>query len=172
MKNYTILSILALLLGGCASVPKTVTDTVTLYPDNAKAQQWGVIRFYRQYLSTSNNATDNVVTVNLPNGKALKGQLLFLDNGGTAVSDSGFGGLISVGIGHRVGSRGSVGFSLTPRVAHYRSEIEKVSFNAFGEGLGLNCNGDFNRRQRQGILTCQMTNGMSYRGNLQRVVVQ
>lgn len=168
MKKYTALSILCLLLTGCASTPKTVTDTVTLYPNNSKAQQWGVIRFYRQYQSHS---TDNVVAVNLPNGKVLKGQLLFLDDGGTTVSDDGFGSSVTFGIGHHIGRRGSFGFQWTPRVAHYRSDVEKVSFNAFGEDLGLNCNGDFNRRQRQGILTCQMTNGMTYRGNLQRVVV-
>lgn len=168
-KQRIILSALLItFLTGCATV-KTVTDTVTLYPSNDKAQKWGVIRFYRQYRTDSDN---KVFRVELPNGKKLEGQLTYLERSGSTTFDDGFNGRVTFGIGHSFGSHAAWGINLTPQIGHYRSDIAKVSLNAFGEGLGLNCNGDYNRRQNKGILNCQITNGMTYRGNLVRVVVR
>lgn len=154
-----------LLLGGCARV-YTVTDTVTLYPANATAQPWGKLSFYSQYQSQS---IPDRVTINLPNGQMLNGQITYLDNSGSSEGDGFWDNVhIGVGVGHHF-RHGSVGFGLSPSVRSYRSDKQQVNINAFGNQLSMNCQGEFNRRQKSGTLQCTLTNGMMYSGTLRRV---
>lgn len=154
-----------LLLNGCAKV-YTVTDTVTLYPANAAAQPWGKLNFYSQYQRQS---IPGEMTINLPNGQMLRGQMTYLDS-----SESNVGGFwdnvrVGVGVGHHF-RHGSVGFGVSPSFRSYRSDKQQVSINSFGAQLSMNCQGEFNRRQKSGTLQCMLTNGMRYRGTLRRVI--
>lgn len=172
MKNSLMLPLLAgvaLVMSGCAGV-YTVTDNVTLYPANQSAQKWGVLNFYTQYQS---NQLPGKLHITLPDGKQLTGQMTYVEDSGTEYEDDGWFNDVSIGIGHgfrRGGGYWGVGW--TPRLSAYRSNLEKVSINAFGANRGLNCSGEFNRRQQAGTLTCQVTNGMHYRGTIRRVTVQ
>lgn len=155
------------LLSGCATA-YTVTDSVTLYPANQSAQKWGVINFYSQYQS---NQLPNKLSINLPNGNSLSGQLTYIENSGTAVEDDDWFNNVSIGVGHGF-HHGYWGVGWVPRIATYRSNIDKVSINAFGDKLGMNCRGEFNRHQQTGTLDCQFTNGMNYRGTIRRITVK
>lgn len=154
---------------GCSSV-RNITDTITLYPDNAAAKQWGVINIYRQQRTDKPN---NQILVDLPNGKQLQGQLTYLENSGNVVSNDDFWDHMSFGFGQSFGNHhgGMFGISVSPRSGEYRSNVATVGLNAFGENLGMNCQGEFNRQQQQGLLNCQLTNGMKYRGTLRRISV-
>lgn len=167
-KSNIALCAALLVLAGCASI-RTVTDTVTLYPDNQAAQKWGVLTFYTQYQS---NQRPNQLTIALPNGKELKGQLTYVQETGNIKSDGSFWDNVSFGIG--VGSHhgGFGGVSIGTRSGSYQSDKLNVSLNAFGDNVGLNCQGEFNQKQNNGTLNCQLTNGMRYRGTLRRVAVK
>lgn len=155
---------------GCASVA-TVTDSVILYPANQSAERWGTLNFYQQYQS---NTTPQAMTITLPNGKVLNGQITYVVDSGKTTDEGGFWDNVHIGVGVGVGHRhgGFGGVSISPRSGTYRSDKSQVAVNAFGDGLGLNCNGVFNARQNSGTLQCQLNNGMAYQGTLRRVIVR
>lgn len=161
----------ALLLGGCAKI-YTITDSVTLYPENAPAQKWGMLRFYSQYQS---DMLPSDISVSLPNGDALSGQLIYIaDSGVTESDDDGWFNNVNVGIGvghHFHHSGWGFGMSTPVRNTYY-SDKQQVSINAYSKALSMNCQGEFNRRQKTGTVSCQLTNGMHYTGTLRRVVSQ
>lgn len=160
----------SVLLSGCTSV-YTVTDSVTLYPDNATAQKWGVINFFSQYQS---NQIPSKLQIHLPNGKTLNGQLTYVQDTGRTTTDNGFWNNVHFGFG--IGSHGHHGgfggVTIGPQNSTYQSDKSAVSINAFGDNVGLNCQGAFNQKQRSGTVNCELTNGMKYRGTVRRVVVK
>lgn len=158
-------------IAGCSKV-YTITDNAMLYPANASAQSWGMINFYSQY---QNSELPSAIRIALPNGQAMNGQMTFVENSGTTDADDDFWDNVRVGIGvgHRVGRHGSWGFGVSsPSRSTYHSDKQTVSVNAFGEQVGMNCQGDFNRRQKAGTLHCKLTNGMEYNGTLRRIITQ
>lgn len=166
-QNMQALSLSMLCLYGCAGA-YTVTDNVRLYPANKAAEQWGMLQFYVQYQS---NSLPTKLDIELPNNKQLSGQLTYLENSVTAVEDDGWSNDVNIGVGYGF-HRSYWGGSWSPRVSTYRSHISKVSINAFGAQLGLNCSGEFNRKQQTGTVDCTLTNGMAYRGTLNRVTAK
>lgn len=166
-KSHIILSLSVLTIVGCTSVYR-ITDTVTLYPENKAAETWGVINFYSQYQS---NSLPGRLSITLPDGKQLNGQMTFVEDSGKTTEEGSFWDNVRVGVG--VGSGGGFGgVSVSPRVGSYHSDKSNVSINAFGSQLGLNCQGEFNQRQKNGTVTCKLTNGMRYRGTIRRVIVK
>ncbi len=174
MKNKAIFLSGVMLLAGCASNVYRTTDTVTLYPASANAQSWGVINFYAQRQS---NTLPNTLQITLPDGQTLNGQMLFLEDGGSTrhSEDNSFWRNIHIGLalGHRIGRHGwwDIGWSPTFGMgsSSYRSDTQRVTINAFGTRLSMNCQGRFNRRQKTGTIGCQLTNGMRYSGVIRRV---
>ncbi len=166
-RAWPLLAITAVFISACGVY--TVTDNIILYPANQSAQSWGVINFYSQYQS---NQLPGKLNISLPKGQQLSGQLTYVENSGkTSIDDDGWFNDISIGIGRGFGS-GYWGVGWSPRTATYHSHLDKVSLNAFGQQLGLNCQGEFNRRQQAGTLNCKLTNGMQYRGTIRRVTVR
>lgn len=159
-------SALLVTLSSCGN-PHTITDNITLYPANAAAQSWGILRFYSQYQS---NSLPERLYVDLPNGTQANGQITYLEESGVSEADI-FWDNASIGIG-QYSRHGSVGFIFSPRAYAYRSDKQNVNINLFGEQISMNCQGEFNRMQKAGTLTCLLTNGMQYRGTLRRVITQ
>ncbi|PIE45795.1 MAG: hypothetical protein CSA45_01660 [Gammaproteobacteria bacterium] len=175
MKKINIFVVAAMVtaaaVSGCAGV-YTVTDNVTLYPKNKAAQQFGTLSFYAQYPS---NTSVNKIAISLPNGKILHGQMTYIEDSGTTVTEDGFWDNFHFGIGTGFGHHshgGFIGASASPKIGHYRSDKSRVSINAYGDNLALNCQGEFNHRQRAGAVDCQMTNGMVYQGTIRRMMVK
>lgn len=161
------------LLGGCASVPYSVTDTVMLYPNNAVAQRWGQLTFFNQY-QTNRTKNKHQIILKVPKQKPLSGEMLFIENSGETEMEESFWDNMSFGFGTGFGSGhhgGYWGINMSPR-GRYRSDKAKVVINAYNDRISMNCKGDFNRRQNIGSLSCQLTNGMSYQGTIKRVLVK
>ncbi|MBS9777484.1 MAG: hypothetical protein KGV50_01855 [Gammaproteobacteria bacterium] len=162
-----------LIMSGCASM-QHVTDSVVLTPDNAAAEKWGELSFYSQYKSGDKPSTINI---ELPNGKTLKGQLLFpydFDNGD---KKDGFWDKVSIGVGvgvgvgshSRSGGFGSVGIGTGGNNRNRSKNNVEVKLTAFGDNIAFDCNGMFKKSSNTGTLTCEVTNGMKYRGIIKRV---
>ncbi len=156
-------------LSSCANV-YTITDRIALYPDNAAAQKWGMLNFFTQYQS---DQSPGRLSVPLPDGKILSGQLTYVQNTGRTTSDDSFWDNVYFGVGvggHHHGGFG--GITVGPRHSTYQSDKATVSINAFDDKLSLNCQGEFNQRQNNGTVNCHLTNGMQYRGTIQRTTAK
>ena len=162
-----------LFISGCTYMHTSI-DSFTLYPDNKYAQKWGVLRFYSQY---PKGKLSNHLIINLPSNKTLSGHLTYVQETGIYKEDRRFMDDFYY--------RSVVGFRVfgadrdnkntlfiearTPRTVFYSSDKMSLNINTFGDNLGLNCQGDFNQRQNSGVLECQLTNGMKYRGTINRM---
>lgn len=154
-------------LTGCAK-HYTITDNMTLYPDNQAAEKWGVLRFYSQYPSKMPPAPLNI---RLADGEMLTGQLRYMARGGQWRDESPFLGNVSWGIGVGRHVNPFWGLSLSPRYTRYQSDVEKVMLNAQSSQHFLNCEGEFNRAERIGSLHCHGSGDKQFRGTINRVAV-
>lgn len=169
-----LVTIASLFIGGCASQITNITDTITLYPNNKAAHKWGIITHYQQYLS---NAKPSQLTIKLPNNKEVSGQIIYLQQTTTETIDpDDWYDDMYFGFGHGFGGRNRAywgwGFSMSPRTRTVVADNAKVSLNTFGDGIAMHCDGKFNHRQLNGTLDCKLTNGMTYKGNIRRVIVR
>lgn len=173
-KVFLVVALGTSLLTGCATQLVTVTDNMVLYPANQPAEKWGIIKHFEQYPSRQQPQ----LSLTLPNGKTVSGQITYVNKQVTEHIEYddwydemyvGFGS----GFGHRRhGGYWGWGFSTGPRSRTIEANNATVSINAFGDGIGLNCTGLFNYRQKNGTLDCQFTNGMKFRGTLQRILTK
>lgn len=160
-----------LLLGGCASPrPSWITETITFYPDNDAAQAWGVFTYSQKYVSVQPPTNFQIL---LPNNEQLDGQLTFVAQSETAVS---YDNDINVGYGygpwgdfHGGGFYGG-GYYGGPSYTKIRSDTGVLQIDAFGANTRLNCQGEYNQRKGQGILACELSNGMKYKGHVRQQV--
>lgn len=166
MRIYLLLT--ALLIGGCATNRAVgVTDSITFYPDNTAAEQWGVFTYTNQYISSQQPNEGFEVT--LPNSEIVKGQVTFVEQGETAVSYDHWNNF-SVGYGHWGGWYGGAYFD-GPSYYKVRSDSGLLQIDAFGEKTRLNCQGEYNQRKHQGFLSCDLSNGMKYKGHVRKYIV-
>lgn len=169
MRFYLLTSLLLII--GCASnKPVGITDTITFYPDNTEAEKWGVFKYTKQYISSSSNEEFEVT---LPNHEIIKGQTTFLNRNESAVSYDTWSNF-SFGYGYgRWGRSRWYGNAYFDRPNYYRvkSDTGTLQIDAFGDKTRLNCQGDYNQRKHQGLLNCDLSNGMKYKGHVRKYIV-
>ncbi len=170
MNKYIALIPLAGLIS-CATPIRNITDNYTLYPKNKKAEKWGVIRYTKQYKS---NMQDNKVAIELPNKEIIKGQVTYIIQDKTKTSYNVWDN-VSFGFGVGGGSRYShfgYGVTVAPRTTTIKSNTVPFKLDGFGRKTGMSCSGIYNRHQKNGTLSCDLTNGMKYEGHLRKFIVK
>ncbi len=170
LKKTTWITLLtALWISSCASPPVGITDTITFYPDNDVAAKWGVFEYYRQY--SSDVEPSEIVTIKLPNGEQLTGQITFIQQGQSGVSYD-YWDDVNIGYGNWGGWYGGFSFSPSPSYYNVQNDTGLLQIDAFGKQTRLNCEGEYNRRKGLGVLSCDLSNGMKYKGHIRQYTAE
>lgn len=127
----------------------------------------GVFKFTKQYVS--NQRSEEEFSITLPNNEVLSGQVTFVDRGESTVSYDNWDNF-GFGYGRWGGWYGSAYFD-GPSYYKTRSDSGLLQIDAFGSNTRLNCQGEYNQRKHQGFLSCDLSNGMKYKGHVRKYIV-